>query len=141
MANTVPSKLNLAFTISVVVNNVAALPIGIILDNIGPKKSSIIGCILFLLGNFIMGLKEETMGWCTIPFLFLRTNKAHHSLLLRIRFRTIPTCVHIPCNRWTYDLPVFFPFMQRFPKGKLRSCKTRNRTLMLIHVLCHFGTT
>lgn len=50
-----------------VVNNVAALPIGIILDNIGPKKSSIIGCILFLLGNFVMGLKPDNIGF--EPFL------------------------------------------------------------------------
>lgn len=34
----------------------AALPIGVILDSIGPRWTSLIGAVLFAAGNFVFGL-------------------------------------------------------------------------------------
>lgn len=53
-------QLNLAFTISVVVTNVGALPVGIILDTIGPQKTSLIGATLFAIGCVVMGLDHTS---------------------------------------------------------------------------------
>ena len=56
------SQLNLAFTISVVVNNIGALPTGILLDHLGPRKTSLIGAVLFGLGNICMALDSHRFG-------------------------------------------------------------------------------
>lgn len=37
-------------------SKVAALPVGILLDSIGPRWASLIGAVLFTAGNFVFGL-------------------------------------------------------------------------------------
>lgn len=44
------------FTFATFATNGAALPIGYTLDTIGPRKTSIIGAVIFLLGNLLFGL-------------------------------------------------------------------------------------
>ena len=69
-ADLVITQLNLSFTISVVLTNVAALPIGVLLDNVGPRTTSIAGAILFALGNFTLGFQRgEGLGRILDPFL------------------------------------------------------------------------
>lgn len=40
----------------------AALPIGSILDKVGPQKTAILGSLVFLLGNFVFGLQITKGG-------------------------------------------------------------------------------
>ncbi|KZP34232.1 MFS general substrate transporter [Athelia psychrophila] len=56
-------RLNFMFTIATVVTNVAALPIGYILDRIGPQRTSILGGTIFALGCFCFGLGIRTPGF------------------------------------------------------------------------------
>jgi MFS family permease len=58
-------QLNLSFTISVVLTNVGALPIGMTLDRIGPKYTSILGAIIFALGNIFLGINADAAGFDT----------------------------------------------------------------------------
>ncbi|KAF8314726.1 MFS general substrate transporter [Clavulina sp. PMI_390] len=53
-------RLNYMFTLSAVVTNTFALPIGILLDNVGPRNTSLLGAIFFALGNFLFGLEMVT---------------------------------------------------------------------------------
>lgn len=48
-------RLNFMFTISTVATNVVALPVGISLDRLGPRTTSLCGAVLFALGNFLFG--------------------------------------------------------------------------------------
>lgn len=45
------------FTISTVVTNTFALPIGILLDYVGPRNTSLLGAVCFALGNLFFGLE------------------------------------------------------------------------------------
>ncbi|KAG8901293.1 hypothetical protein FRB99_005408 [Tulasnella sp. 403] len=46
-------RLNYMFTLSTVITNVAALPVGAILDRVGPKYTSLLGAIIFAIGNLV----------------------------------------------------------------------------------------
>lgn len=48
------------FTISAVVTNTFALPIGILLDYAGPRNTSLLGAFCFALGNLFFGLQHVT---------------------------------------------------------------------------------
>ena len=65
-------RLNLMFTIAAVATNVCALPVGTILDQYGPRVSSIIGSILLAVGSgFLIGAPHAKFD-CYIPgYLFL----------------------------------------------------------------------
>ncbi|KZT39089.1 MFS general substrate transporter, partial [Sistotremastrum suecicum HHB10207 ss-3] len=55
-------QLNFLFTLSAVFTNVSALPIGMTLDRLGPRWTSIIGATFFALGNFMFGLQYRAPG-------------------------------------------------------------------------------
>lgn len=46
------------FTLSTVATNVVALPVGISLDKLGPRTTSLMGAVMFMLGNFLFGLAK-----------------------------------------------------------------------------------
>ncbi|KZV90526.1 MFS general substrate transporter [Exidia glandulosa HHB12029] len=53
-------RLNYMFTLAATTTNVAALPVGMILDRIGPRWTSILGALVFAAGNIAFGLGQET---------------------------------------------------------------------------------
>lgn len=67
------TKLNLMFTIAAGVTNIACLPIGYTLDRLGPKKTSILGAVLFGVGNLLFGLgyRSAWMDTYVLGFIFL----------------------------------------------------------------------
>lgn len=91
----------------------SALPIGILLDNIGPQKTSLIGAALFGLGNFAMGLKESAQY---DPFL---TGYVLFAFVCTILMTTIgPSDCSIITDiqdRRTHALPFVLPHVQHFP--------------------------
>lgn len=65
-------KLNLMFTIAAVSTNVAALPIGTILDRYGPRVCGIIGSILLTIGALLFSFAKQIPVDAYIPgYLFL----------------------------------------------------------------------
>ena len=65
-------RLNLMFTIAAVVTNVAALPIGTLLDRYGPKVSCIVGSFFIALGSAFFIFAPEAPFDAYIPaYLFL----------------------------------------------------------------------
>ncbi|GAA99771.1 uncharacterized protein L969DRAFT_52196 [Mixia osmundae IAM 14324] len=56
------TRLNLMFTIATVVTNVSALPIGFLLDRIGPQRTSILGGCIFAIGCLLFGLGIRSPG-------------------------------------------------------------------------------
>ena len=70
--NLTMSRLNLMFTISAVSTNVAALPIGIILDRYGPRVCGLIGSICLAIGAALFALAQDLPfdGYIT-GYLFL----------------------------------------------------------------------
>lgn len=64
--------LNLMFTVAAVGTNVAALPIGAILDNYGPRVCGLIGSLLLAIGALIFAFASELPFYGYIPgYLFL----------------------------------------------------------------------
>ncbi|KAF8338999.1 major facilitator superfamily domain-containing protein [Cantharellus anzutake] len=53
-------KLNFMFTLAAVVTNVFCLPIGVLLDRVGPQLTTLLGAAVFGLGNFFFGLEVVT---------------------------------------------------------------------------------
>ena len=65
-------RLNLMFTVAAVSTNVAALPIGTILDRFGPKVASIIGVCFLTLGALFMAFAVDLPFDAYVPgYLFL----------------------------------------------------------------------
>ncbi|KAK5093684.1 hypothetical protein LTR70_005683 [Exophiala xenobiotica] len=65
-------RLNLMFTIAAVSTNVAALPIGTILDRFGPRVCGIIGSLLLTLGALLFAFAGQASVDAYIPgYLFL----------------------------------------------------------------------
>jgi MFS family permease len=65
-------RLNLMFTVAAVSTNVAALPIGTILDRYGPRVCGIIGSILLCIGALLFSFASEVDGDLFTPgYLFL----------------------------------------------------------------------
>ncbi|KAJ9664146.1 hypothetical protein H2198_000364 [Neophaeococcomyces mojaviensis] len=65
-------RLNLMFTIAAVSTNVAALPIGTILDRYGPRVCGIIGSICIAIGTLLFSFASRIPGDGYIPgYLFL----------------------------------------------------------------------
>lgn len=65
-------RLNLMFTIAAVSTNVAALPIGTILDKYGPRVCGIIGSILLTIGALLFSFAKQIPMDAYIPgYLFL----------------------------------------------------------------------
>ncbi|EJD54139.1 hypothetical protein AURDEDRAFT_141988, partial [Auricularia subglabra TFB-10046 SS5] len=52
-------RLNSLFTYAAVTSNVVALPVGIILDKIGPRWTSLLGAAMFAVGNVAFGYGQE----------------------------------------------------------------------------------
>lgn len=63
-------RLNLMFTIAAVSTNVAALPIGTILDKYGPRVCGIIGSILLLIGALLFSFASQVNGDLFTPGYF-----------------------------------------------------------------------
>lgn len=61
-------RLNYMFTLSTVITNAAALPVGALLDRIGPKYTSLIGAMIFALGNLSFPLDYRS-GWIDTYFI------------------------------------------------------------------------
>lgn len=61
-------RLNLIFTVGATVTNLMALPVGHVLDNYGPRRSSLLGALLLIAGSlvFIFG---PTLGTVIDPYL------------------------------------------------------------------------
>lgn len=55
----VEMRLNLMFTTAAVASNLATLPMGAILDNYGPRVSSIVGSFLLAAGSLLMAYSQE----------------------------------------------------------------------------------
>lgn len=55
-------RLNLMFTVAAVSTNVAALPIGTILDRYGPRVCGIIGSVLLLIGALLFSFAAQIPG-------------------------------------------------------------------------------
>lgn len=65
-------RLNLMFTVAAVSTNVCALIVGIILDQYGPRLSSVLGCILISAGCVSLAFAEDLPFDAYIPgYLFL----------------------------------------------------------------------
>ncbi|SCV68024.1 BQ2448_145 [Microbotryum intermedium] len=66
-------KFNFMFTLSAGVTNIACLPIGYTLDKLGPRKTSLLGANLFVLGNFFFGLgyRSSWMDTYVLGFILL----------------------------------------------------------------------
>lgn len=90
-------RLNLMFTIAAVSTNVAALPIGTILDRYGPRVCGVIGSILLAAGALMFGFAGQlpgdffTPGYLLLalagPFIFISSFQLsntfpHHSGLI-----------------------------------------------------------
>lgn len=63
-------RLNLMFTIAAVSTNVAALPIGTILDRYGPRVCGIIGSVLLLIGTLLFAFAFQLPGDAFTPGYF-----------------------------------------------------------------------
>ncbi|KAK5069455.1 hypothetical protein LTR64_008136 [Lithohypha guttulata] len=65
-------RLNLMFTVAAVSTNVAALPIGTVLDTYGPRVCGIIGSVLLTIGALLFSFAPRLPGDAYIPgYLFL----------------------------------------------------------------------
>ncbi|GAP87296.2 putative major facilitator superfamily transporter [Rosellinia necatrix] len=65
-------RLNLMFTVAAVATNVAALPVGAILDHYGPKVCGILGAVCVATGALFMAFAERVAFDALIPgYLFL----------------------------------------------------------------------
>ncbi|KAI0908920.1 major facilitator superfamily domain-containing protein [Ustulina deusta] len=65
-------RLNFMFTVAAVATNVAALPVGAILDYYGPQVCGIIGAILLAIGATFMAFAEKVSFDALLPgYLFL----------------------------------------------------------------------
>lgn len=63
-------RLNLMFTVAAVSTNVAALPVGTVLDHFGPRISGIIGAVLLTAGALLMAF-ERNMPFDGLLFGYL----------------------------------------------------------------------
>ncbi|ETI19962.1 hypothetical protein G647_08977 [Cladophialophora carrionii CBS 160.54] len=63
-------RLNLMFTVAAVSTNVAALPIGTILDKYGPRVCGIIGSIFLLIGALLFSFASQVGGDLFTPGYF-----------------------------------------------------------------------
>ncbi|KAK6387386.1 uncharacterized protein PV06_04969 [Exophiala oligosperma] len=63
-------RLNLMFTVAAVSTNVAALPIGTILDRYGPRVCGIIGSIFLLVGSLLFSFAAKVGGDLFTPGYF-----------------------------------------------------------------------
>lgn len=65
-------RLNLMFTIAAVATNVAALPVGAILDTHGPRVCGVVGSLSLIVGSLLFGLASRLPFDAYIPgYLFL----------------------------------------------------------------------
>ncbi|KAK4901320.1 hypothetical protein LTR27_001878 [Elasticomyces elasticus] len=65
-------RLNLMFTTAAVSTNVAALPIGTVLDRYGPRIASMVGCVFLTIGALFFAFAEDIPFDAYIPaYLFL----------------------------------------------------------------------
>ncbi|KAI2628960.1 major facilitator superfamily transporter [Xylaria nigripes] len=65
-------RLNLMFTVAAVATNVAALPVGAILDHYGPRVCGIIGAMFLAIGALLMAFGEQVPFDALLPgYLFL----------------------------------------------------------------------
>ncbi|KAI0391680.1 FMP42 protein [Xylariaceae sp. FL0594] len=65
-------RLNLMFTVAAVATNVAALPIGAILDHYGPQVCGILGAMFLAIGSVFMAFAERMTFDAFLPgYLFL----------------------------------------------------------------------
>ncbi|RGP61918.1 hypothetical protein FLONG3_10386 [Fusarium longipes] len=65
-------RLNLMFTVAAVGTNVAALPVGAILDNYGPRVCGLIGCLFLTTGTLLMAYARSLPFDGLLPgYLFL----------------------------------------------------------------------
>ncbi|KAK3615973.1 hypothetical protein LTR56_026266 [Elasticomyces elasticus] len=65
-------RLNLMFTTAAVSTNVAALPIGTVLDRYGPRIASMVGCVFLTIGALFFAFAENIPFDAYIPaYLFL----------------------------------------------------------------------
>ena len=63
-------RMNLMFTVAAVSTNVAALPIGTILDRYGPRVCGIIGSILLFIGAILFSFASQVPGDAYTPGYF-----------------------------------------------------------------------
>ncbi|KAH8716763.1 major facilitator superfamily domain-containing protein [Phaeosphaeriaceae sp. PMI808] len=63
-------RLNLMFTVAAVSTNVAALPVGTILDRYGPKVCSMIGAFSITIGSLLFAFGSDLPGDAYIPGYF-----------------------------------------------------------------------
>ncbi|GKU18920.1 unnamed protein product [Fusarium langsethiae] len=65
-------RLNLMFTVAAVGTNVAALPVGAILDNYGPRVCGLLGCVFLTTGTLLMAYDQSLPFDGLLPgYLFL----------------------------------------------------------------------
>ncbi|KAI0203743.1 major facilitator superfamily transporter [Astrocystis sublimbata] len=65
-------RLNLMFTVAAVVTNVAALPVGAILDHYGPQVCGVLGALCLAIGALFMAFAERVQFDALLPgYLFL----------------------------------------------------------------------
>lgn len=65
-------RLNVMFTVAAVSTNVAALPVGTILDHYGPRKTSLVGVVFLSFGALSLAFASDLSFDAYIPgYLFL----------------------------------------------------------------------
>lgn len=117
-------RLNLMFTIATVVTNVSALPIGFLLDRVGPRRTSILGGVLFALGCFCFGLDMR------IPGMFATLVQGSiGELTIFYRLRFLPSGIRSHRHRFSPHLPPFLPPLRRLP-AQLRLDPIPNNRLL-----------
>ncbi|PVF96318.1 hypothetical protein CPB86DRAFT_736987, partial [Serendipita vermifera] len=52
-------RLNFMFTLSAVITNTIALPVGVLMDKAGPRVATLLGAFFFLCGNIVFGIGVE----------------------------------------------------------------------------------
>ena len=86
--------LNLMFTVAAVATNVAALPIGAILDHFGPRVCGIISSVLLFCGAMLLAYAQTLpfdgflLGYLLMPSVVLLSSSPRSSS--PIHFRVIP---------------------------------------------------
>lgn len=104
-------KLNLMFTMATVTTNVVALPVGYLMDTIGPRRTSMIGGLLFGLGCLSFGSGIITPG--LFQSLIIHELGLIWSFGLSLRFLHCRICYD--GYRWTSDFLIAIPPFQRIP--------------------------
>lgn len=56
-------RLNGVYFVSALVGQLAGMPVGILLDRVGPRITSMLGCLIFAMGCLVLAFSDLHLGW------------------------------------------------------------------------------